>query len=97
MKPRSLVTTLIRWQTLTMGAAWLALALWLTHTMTELENGDLDRRMSYFAQILAETASSESDPKALARRLKAVEQVFVTGIIENLENAEGYEARYQIF
>lgn len=97
MTRRSLVTTLIRWQTLTMGAAWLALALWLTHTMTQLENGDLDQRMSYFAQILAETASAESDPAVLARRLKAVEQVFVTGIIENLENAEAYEARYQVF
>ena len=97
MKPRSLIGTLIRWQTLTMGAAWLGLALWLTYTMTQLENGDLDRRMTYFAQILAETATSETTPDALAHRLQAVERIFVQGVIETLDNADRYEAQYQVF
>ena len=97
MKPRSLIGTLIRWQTLTMGAAWLGLALWLTNTMTQLENGDLDRRMTYFAQILAETATSDTAPEALAHRLQAVERIFVQGVIETLDNAERYDAHYQVF
>jgi signal transduction histidine kinase len=92
-----LIGTLIRWQTLTMGAAWLGLALWLTYTMTQLENGDLDRRMTYFAQILAETATSETAPEALAHRLQAVERIFVQGVIETLDNAERYDAEYQVF
>lgn len=97
MNPRSLIGTLVRWQTLTMGAAWLGLALWLTYTMTQLENGDLDRRMTYFAQILAETATSETAPDALAHRLQAVERIFVQGVIETLENADRYDAQYQVF
>lgn len=97
MNPRSLIGTLIRWQTLTMGAAWLGLALWLTYTMTKIENGDLDRRMTYFAQILAETATSDSSPEALARRLEAVQRIFVKGVIETLDNTERYEAQFQVF
>ncbi len=97
MKPRSLIGTLIRWQTLTMGAAWLGLAGWLTYTMTQLENGDLDRRMTYFAQILAETAASETSPEALSHRLQAVERIFVQGVIETLDNADRYDAQYQVF
>jgi signal transduction histidine kinase len=97
VNPRSLIGTLIRWQTFTMGVAWLGLALWLTYTMTQLENGDLDRRMTYFAQILAETATSEATPEALAHRLQAVEQIFVKGVIETLDNAERYDAQYQVF
>ena len=80
-----------------MGAAWLGLALWLTYTMTQLENGDLDRRMTYFAQILAETATSETAPEPLAHRLQAVERIFVKGVIETLDNAERYDAQYQVF
>lgn len=97
MKPRSLIGTLIRWQTFTMGAAWLGLALWLTYTMTQLENGDLDRRMTYFAQILAETATSDASPEALAHRLQAVERIFVQGVIQTLDSAERYDAEYQVF
>ncbi len=97
MKSRSLIGTLIRWQTMTMGAAWLGLALWLTYTMTQLENGDLDRRMTYFAQILAETATSETTAEALAHRLQAVERIFVEGVIETLDNADRYDAEYQVY
>lgn len=97
MSRPTLIRQLLRWQALTMGAAWLLLALWLTNAMMRLENGDLDRRMTYFAQILAETATAESSPEALARRLQSVEKIFVAGVIEALDNASHYDALYQVF
>ncbi|GAC1583156.1 MAG: hypothetical protein NVS3B5_17650 [Sphingomicrobium sp.] len=68
----------------------------MTNTMTQLENGYLNRRMSYFAQILAETATSEASPEGLALRLEAAERIFVQGVIETLDNAERYDAEYQV-
>jgi signal transduction histidine kinase len=98
MKPPSLVRRIIGWQVFMMGISWVALVAWLFHMMTAFENGDLDRRMKYFAEILAETASGAShDPEVLAQRLRATERTFVEGVIETLENAAGYKATFQVF
>jgi signal transduction histidine kinase len=98
MKRPSLVGRLIRWQVMMMGVCWLLLVGWLFHTMTDFENGDLDRRMKYFAEILAETASGAgADRDALAQRMRATEKIFVEGVIETLENAAGYRATVQVF
>ena len=98
MKPPSLVSRIIGWQVFMMGVSWVVLVAWLFHMMTAFENGDLDRRMRYFAEILAETASGAShDPEVLAQRLRATEKTFVEGVIETLENAAGYKATFQVF
>lgn len=96
MREKSLIGQLLRWQIVAMSLTWLALGVWLTLVMSRLENGDLDRRMTYFAQILAETASAETSSDSLPRRLFAVEKVFVQGVIESLENAQDYVAVYQV-
>jgi signal transduction histidine kinase len=98
MKHPSLARRIIGWQIFMMGISWLVLVAWLLHMMTAFENGDLDRRMKYFAEILAETASgSINSPDLLAQRLRATEKTFVEGVIETLENASGYKASYQVF
>jgi signal transduction histidine kinase len=98
MSHPSLVRRIIGWQILMMGISWIILVAWLFHMMTAFENGDLDRRMKYFAEILAETASGTGhNPEMLAQRLRATEKTFVEGVIESLENAAGYKATYQVF
>jgi signal transduction histidine kinase len=98
MKHPSLLRRIIGWQVLMMGISWIVLVAWLFHMMTAFENGDLDRRMKYFAEILAETASGAShDHDVLAQRLRATERTFVEGVIETLENAAGYRATFQVF
>jgi signal transduction histidine kinase len=98
MNHPSLVRRIIGWQVAMMGVSWIVLVAWLFHMMTAFENGDLDRRMLYFAEILAETASGTGhDPEVLARRLRAIEKTYVGGVIESLENAAGYKATYQVF
>ncbi len=98
MKHRSLVGQIIGWQVLMMAISWVVLVGWLFHAMTGFENGDLDRRMKYFAEILAETASgAPQDANELAQRLRATERTFVGGVIETLESASGYKATFQVF
>ena len=98
MKHPSLMRRIIGWQALMMGISWVILVGWLFHAMTGFENGDLDRRMNYFAEILAETASGAVyTPDLLAQRLRAIEKTFVEGVIETLENAAGYKATFQVF
>jgi signal transduction histidine kinase len=88
---------LIGWQILAMGIIWAVLIGCLFVVMNRYENGDLDRRMQYFATILAETAAAvPNDPTQLRERLGAVERVFVEGIIETLENAKNYSATFQV-
>ncbi len=80
-----------------MGIIWAVLIGCLFVVMTRYENGDLDRRMGYFATILAETAAAVSnDPAQLRERVGAVERVFVEGVIETLENAKDYSATFQV-
>jgi signal transduction histidine kinase len=97
MRYPSFIRRLIRWQILAMGIIWAALIGCLFVVMTRYENGDLDRRMGYFATILAETAAAvRDDPVQLRERVGAVERVFVEGIIETLENAKHYSASFQV-
>jgi signal transduction histidine kinase len=97
VKHPSLVRRILGWQILMMGISWVVLVGWLFHMMTAFENGDLDRRMKYFAEILAETASGAGhDPEQLAQRLRATEKTYVEGVIETLENATGYKATFQV-
>jgi signal transduction histidine kinase len=97
MQHPSFIRRLIAWQMLTMGIIWAVLIGCLFVVMTRYENGDLDRRMGYFAMILAETAAAvRNDPTQLHERVGAVERVFVEGIIETLENAKNYSATFQV-
>ena len=98
MRYPSLLGRIVGWQMLMMGVIWIILVGWLLHAMTGFENGDLDRRMKYFAEILSETASAaRHNPELLAHRLRATEKTFVEGVIETLDNAAGYNATYQVF
>jgi len=97
MRYPSFIGRLIRWQILAMGIIWATLIGCLFVVMTRYENGDLDRRMGYFATILAETAAAvRNDPVQLHDRVGAVARVFVEGIIETLENAKNYSATFQV-
>ena len=98
MKHPSLVRRIIGSQILMMSLSWLVLVGWLLHTMTTFEDGDLDRRMKYFAEILAETSSGNAeDAGLLAQRLRATQKTYVEGVIETLENSESYKPTYQVF
>ena len=80
-----------------MGVAWLVLLAWIVFAMLEFGNGDLDRRMLYFAKSLAETASgSGPDEARRLQRLKAAEKIFLDGFSE-LKSARDYQPVYQIF
>jgi len=97
MQHPSFIRRLIGWQILAMGIIWAILIGCLFVVMTRYENGDLDRRMGYFATILAETAAGvQHDPAQLHDRVGAVDRVFVEGIIETLENAKNYSATFQV-
>jgi len=97
MQHPSFIRRLIGWQILAMGIIWAILIGCLFVVMTRYENGDLDRRMGYFATILAETAAGvQHDPAQLHDRVGAVDRVFVEGIIETLENAKKYSATFQV-
>jgi signal transduction histidine kinase len=96
-KQPSLIARLIRWQALAMTLCCAILLLHLYVQMTSYGNGDLDKRMSYFAQILAETAASaKGTPVEAAPRLKAVETIFVKGFVEMLDGNENYVANYEV-
>ena len=98
MQYPSFIRRLIGWQILAMGIIWAILIGCLFLIMTRYENGDLDRRMGYFATILAETAAAvRNDPTQLHERVGAVERLFVEGVIETLENAKNYSATFQVF
>jgi signal transduction histidine kinase len=97
MQHPSFIRRLIGWQIVAMGIIWAVLIGCLFIVMNRYENGDLDRRMEYFASILAETAAAvRNDPAQLRERVGAVEHVFVEGIIETLENAKNYSATFQV-
>ena len=98
MKHPSLVRRIVGSQILMMCLSWVVLVGWLLHTMTTFEDGDLDRRMRYFAEILAETSSgTPEDAGLLAQRLRAIQKTYVEGVIETLENSGSYEPTYQVF
>ena len=97
LKKRSLIARLICWQVFTMALAWTLLIAWLGFQMSVVDNGDLDRRMVSFSFSLAETAAgAAAKPQELADRIHAVEQVFIRGVIETLEDVVPYVASYQV-
>jgi signal transduction histidine kinase len=97
MQHASFIRRLIGCQIVAMSIIWAVLIGCLFIVMNRYENGDLDRRMGYFATILAETATTvRNDPAQLRTRVGAVERVFVEGIIETLENAKNYSATFQV-
>jgi signal transduction histidine kinase len=96
----SMVRRLIKWQLVAMLFAWLMLMAWLVYMMMQFENGDLDKRMSYFAQLLAETASTaQGDQALLAQRVKTTEQGFVKGVIAAMDSTDPdhYAATYAAY
>lgn len=94
----SLVNRLIAWQLAAMATAWFCLTVWLMVQMMAFGNGDLDRRMEFFAQALAEAGSSaRDDPKELARRVAITERIFVEGLMGSLDNTRGYVPNYQLW
>jgi signal transduction histidine kinase len=94
----SMVRRLIVWQIGAMAVAWLVLSGWLIVQMMAYGNGDLDRRMDYFAQTLAEAASAaRDDPSELQRRLRTAERIFVEGVIGELDSARHYVPVYQLW
>jgi signal transduction histidine kinase len=93
-----MVRRLIAWQVLAMGVAWVALSAWIVAQMMAFGNGDLDRRMDYFAQALAEAGSAaRGDPAELARRLQTTERIFVKGMIGELNAVAAYVPVYQVW
>jgi signal transduction histidine kinase len=94
----SLVRRLIGWQLAAMAVAWIVLSVWLMHQMMVFGNGDLDRRMAYFAQALAEAGSAaRGDPQDLERRLATTERIFVDGVIASLDATRSYVPTYQLW
>lgn len=82
-----------------MAVACLLVFCWLVFHWFEFENGDLDRRMSYFAHTLAEASSAApNDPQELARRLKAAEQLFIDGqVLVTHDEGDNYTPLYQVW
>ena len=93
-----MVRRLIKWQLAAMLFAWLLLMAGLTNMMMQFGNGDLDKRMSYFAQLLAEASSTaDGDKTLLAKRAKITERGFVNDMMASLENVDHYGATYRIY
>jgi signal transduction histidine kinase len=94
----SIIRRLIKWQFAAMLFAWLLLMAVLTNMMMQFGNGDLDKRMSYFAQLLAETSSTaQGDITLLAQRVKITERGFVIDMMSSIENVDHYAATYRIY
>jgi len=102
----SLLRNLILSQALFMGLAYLVAMGWMGYTLLASGNGDLDRRMAYFAQRLADAASAHGedgddrddrdDPAGLARRMRVAERTFIDGFA-TIDGAPGYVPVYQVW
>ncbi|MFT0546289.1 ATP-binding protein [Allopusillimonas ginsengisoli] len=99
MSHPSLLRRLVLSQVVAMVIAFLLVFCWLIFHWFEFENGDLDRRMSYFAHTLAEAASaSPNDSQELARRVKAAEQLFIDEqVLVTHEKGGNYTPLYQVW
>jgi signal transduction histidine kinase len=94
----SLVHRLVKWQIAAMTFAGLMLLAWICYVMMQFGNGDLDKRMAYFAQILAEAGSTaRNDPDLLTQRVLTTERGFVRGVIKDLDIAQDYAPMYRVF
>jgi signal transduction histidine kinase len=94
----SLVRRQIGWQLAAMAIAWFGLTAWLMVQMMAFGNGDLDRRMEFFAQALAEAGSAaRNDAQDLERRLATTEHIFIDGVITELDTTRNYVPVYQLW
>ncbi len=97
MKHPSLLRHLIVSQAFFMGMTYLIAMGWMAHTMLGFGNGDLDRRMSYFAQRLAEAASADhGDLAGLRSRMAIAEDTFIDGYAA-VDGSPGYRPVYQVW
>lgn len=82
-----------------MAIACLLVFCWLIFHWFEFENGDLDRRMLYFAHTLAEASSAApGNPQELERRVKTAEKLFIDGqILVTHDKGENYTPLYQVW
>ncbi len=95
---RSMLRRLIAWQVAAMAVAWVMLSAWILFQMLGYGNGDLDRRMDFFAQSLAEAASAaQDDADELKRRLQTTERIFVSGVIGAGAHGQHYVPVYQLW
>jgi signal transduction histidine kinase len=93
----SLLRRLILSQALFMGLAYLVAMGWMAYAMLASGNGDLDRRMAYFAQRLADAASADpDDPPALSRRMRMAEKTFIDGFAA-VDGTPSYTPVYQVW
>jgi signal transduction histidine kinase len=98
VRRQSMVRRLIAWQVGAMAVAWLGLSMFIISRMLAFGDGDLDRRINFLAQALAEAASAARGDRAeLQRRLQKAESIFVDGVIAELDGAEGYIPVYQVW
>lgn len=99
MRRPSMVRRLIGWQVAAMLVAWVALSAWIVSQMMAYGNGDLDRRMNYLSQALAEAASAgRSDRAQLERRLLETERIFVRAVFAELGDDEPtYRPVYRVW
>jgi signal transduction histidine kinase len=97
----SLVRRLIIWQIVAMAVAWLALSAWILFQMAAYSEGDLDRRMNFFAQSLAEAGSAAvaagDNAAQLKRRLTSTEKNFIDGVIGAPNATQRYVPVYQLW
>jgi signal transduction histidine kinase len=94
----SLVRRQVGWQLAAMAVAWFGLTAWLMVQMMAFGNGDLDRRMEFFAQALAEAGSAaRNDSQDLERRLATTEHIFIDGVITELDTTRNYVPVYQLW
>lgn len=97
MAAASLVKRLIRWQVCAMLTTWSLLLLWLVYQMASVDNGDLDRRLGFFATMLASTAADAGADSAVVReRVGRASDQFVSGVIETLDGVSKYVPAYQV-
>ncbi len=94
----SLVRRLIKSQIAAMMFGGLMLLAWICYAMMQFGNGDFDKRMAYFARILAESASTaQNDSALLAQRVVLTERGFVSGVIREMNTANHYAPMYRVF
>ncbi|TFL14043.1 hypothetical protein CSC67_07690 [Pusillimonas caeni] len=99
MKYPSLLRRLILSQAVAMAAACLLVFFWLLFHWFEFEKGDLDRRMFYFANTLAEAASvTPHNSQELVRRVKVAEKLFIDSQeLVTHGAAKSYAPLYQVW
>jgi signal transduction histidine kinase len=95
----SLITRLIKWQIMAMSFAWACLLAWIIYSMLGFGSGDLDRRMTYFATVLAETSALRStDSVAASKGLQTVVRAFADVVVKSLDShsSDKYIEIYQV-